>query len=615
MKKIKFFLAPLAFVIGIILLANILNLIPSKVSSFLFISVTLAGMVPMAQGIISSVKLKTVDLSIPVFVTLLILLFINEYWIAAIFTWMTLLGGIFKEYILWKVEQSVKEISKSLPSIAYLKLDTIHEIPIEKIKKDDILIVKAGGRIPVDGILLTEEASIDESVITGESKPVDKITKDKLVAGSISQSSYLEMKATDTSANSTLSQISKMVEEAQSRNTQLSKFTTIYAIGTSIVALTGTLLIYFISGDLLKALAFWIALVPVIFAIIVPIATTIGISILTKKGVMVKSPEAFEDLTRIDSIVFDKTGTLTKGSPEISEILLADNNIDKNAFMELVASVEKYSDHPLSRPILKKAKEQGIVTRPAENIRILKGKGISGNCLNRNVAIGNKNLMNELRITIPQPIEQTTNKKETEGNSVLYVSFDNLFSGVIYMSDPLREDIKNTMDELEAMNVKRTMLTGDNKVVAEKVANAIGLTRFYAELLPQDKIKYIQQFKAQGEKVIMTGDGINDAPALSEANVGVAMGLRGVDVTLNSAKVVLIHDDIQAMPYVLRTSKKVMGIIRFNLIIASVIHVATAIFSILGIFGLLGSAMMHQVSSAVVILNTLRLFTFHKKKG
>ncbi len=609
MKKINIFLVPLACLSGIILLANLLKWITPPLTSGLFVAITVLAIIPMLQEIYLSARRKRMDLSLPVLVTLLILLYINEYWIAAIFAWMTLLGRIFKEYILWKVEKSVKEISKSLPDIAYLKGNTLREIPIQQIRKGDILVVKAGGRIPVDGILLSKEASIDESVITGESKPVYKTLNDILVAGSINQSDYLEMSATDTSSNSTLAQIHKMVEQAQSRNTQLARFTTYYALVTSIVALVGTIVIYFFTGEILRALAFWIALVPVIFAIIVPVATTIGISILAKKGIMVKSPEALEDLTRINSIVLDKTGTLTKGSPEISDIVVADNSTDKKLFLQLVASIEKYSEHPLARPIIKKASEQGITIHPAQDIQVLKGEGITGTCLSRKIAVGNKRLMDELSVTIPAVVEDITQKKEAEGNSVLYVAVDNLFSGTIYVSDPLRENIKDTMDKLKAMNVKLTMLTGDNKVVASGVANELGLSRYYAGLLPQDKIKYIQQFKSQGEKVIMTGDGINDAPALSEATVGIAMGLRGVDVTLNSARVVLVHDDIQALPYMLGTSKRVMAIIRFNLIIATTIHVTTAILSLIGIIGILGSALMHQVSSAVVILNTLRLFT------
>lgn len=609
MKKINIFLVPLACLSGIILLANLLKWITPPLTSGLFVAITVLAIIPMLQEIYLSARRKRMDLSLPVLVTLLILLYIIEYWIAAIFAWMTLLGRIFKEYILWKVEKSVKEISKSLPDIAYLKGNTLREIPIQQIRKGDILVVKAGGRIPVDGILLSEEASVDESVITGESKPVDKTLNDRLVAGSINQSDYLEMSAADTSSNSTLAQIHKMVEQAQSRNTQLARFTTYYALITSIVALAGTIFIYLFTGELLRALAFWIALVPVIFAIIVPVATTIGISILAKKGIMVKSPEALEDLTRINSIVLDKTGTLTKGAPEISDMVIADNLADKGLFLQLVSSIEKYSEHPLARPIIKKATEQGITIHPAQDIQVLKGKGIAGTCLNRKIAVGNKRLMDELSATIPADVEDITQKKEAEGNSVLYVAIDNLFSGAIYVSDPLRENIKDTMDRLKAMNLKLTMLTGDNKVVASGVANKLGLSRYYAGLLPQDKITYIQQFKSKGEKVIMTGDGINDAPALSEANVGIAMGLRGIDVTLNSARVVLVHDDIQALPYMLSTSKRVMAIIRFNLIIATTIHVTTAILSLIGIIGILGSALMHQVSSAIVILNTLRLFT------
>lgn len=614
MKKIKFIFLPIAAIIILVLLFFLFRLIPASLQAYIFIPAVALGLIPMLAEIFKAARLKKVDLEIPVVVTLIILLYIKSYWVACVFMLLIILGKIFKEYILWRVEESVNEISKALPDTAFLKNDDIREIKIKDIKKNDLLVVKAGGRVPVDGTLMTDQASIDESVVTGESKAISKHKGDHIIAGSINQSDYLEITATDTSENSTLAQIHTMVKEAQSHTTPLSRFTTKFAVINSIVALSGSVTIYLVTKNLQQSLAFWIALVPVIFAIIVPVATTIGISILAKKGVMVKTGEALENLTRINSVVFDKTGTLTEGSPRITTMVITDKSFNENSFLELVASVEKYSEHPLGRPIVHNAETLNLKFHPVNNIEVIKGKGVRGICMGKKVLIGSPRFMKEEKIEINSDLQQTALQKEKEGNTPIFVAADNKLAGAVFMGDQLRANIKETMDALKAMNIKLTMLTGDNKAIAESVANKIGLTRFYAEMLPQDKIKYIKQFKQQGERVVMIGDGINDAPALAESNVGIAMGLRGVDVTLNAAQIALIKDEIQALPYTIVTAKKVVSIIRLNLFIATGIHVVAAVLTVAGVLGILGSAITHQVSSTIVLINTSRIFSVGKKK-
>ncbi|WP_186452593.1 heavy metal translocating P-type ATPase [Chitinophaga polysaccharea] len=612
MQKIKRFLLPAAIVVSMVLLINIFIQISSQWRTLIFILGGVVGTLPLIKEITHSFKLKKIDLGIPVLATIVILFYVKEFWIACVFMLVIILGNIFKEYILWKVEQSVKEISRSLPDSAFLKTDEIREIKIKDIRKDDTLIVKAGGSIPVDGILLSDEAMLDESVITGESRLITKKKGDHLVAGSINQNNSLEMQVVNTSESSTLAQIHKLVEEAQSHSTQLSRFTTKFAFINSAVALIGTILIYVSTRNLLQALAFWIALVPVVFAIIVPVATTIGISKLAKNGIMVKTGEALENLTRIDSIVFDKTGTLTMGAPEINKIIILDKTFSETSLLELSASVEKYSEHPLSRAFIQKATTLNISFSPVDHIEIIKGKGLQGICKGKRVLIGSLHLIQEEGFMIPFEVQNTIKESESERSTAIFVIVDESLAGVIFLADQLRDHIKETMAALKNMQMKLTMLTGDNKIIAEKVAHDVGITRFYAETLPQDKIKYIQEFKSNGEKVIMIGDGINDAPALSESNVGIAMGLRGTDITLNSAKVVLLNDNIEVLPYTLLMSKKVLHIIRLDLYLATVIHVTAACLSVAGIITILGSAVIHQVSSVLVLLNTLRLFTIRK---
>ncbi|HVU99057.1 MAG TPA: cation-translocating P-type ATPase [Puia sp.] len=612
MHKTKWFLAPVAVLIGGVLIANSAHLVPHTWRKPFLIVGALAGSLPLLENITRSLKQKKVDLGIPVVLTLFILLYTGELLIANIFALLIVMGNVFKEYILWRVERSVKDISRVLPDIAFRKTDEIREVRLKDIRTGDTLVVKAGERVPVDGILLGEEAVLDESVITGESRLITKEKGVHLVAGSINQGSSFEMQVTSTSENSTLSQIHKMVEEAQRHNSPLSRFTDKFALSNALIAFAGTLIIYLATHDLMRSLAFWVALVPVVFAIIVPVATTIGISILAKRGILVKTGEALEDLTRIDSIAFDKTGTLTKGSPEISKVVVLADGFDESILIGLAASVEKYSEHPLSKAFLQKAGALHLVIRPVTDLQIIKGKGLQGICQGKKVLIGSRKLFAELGLTVPPSTGGILKANEDEGRSAVFIAVDGIAAGIAILSDELREGIGRTIATLTKMGIRLTMITGDSRAVAEKVAAELGLTRFFAETLPQDKIGLIRDFKARGERVIMIGDGINDAPAISESNVGVAMGLKGTDITLNSAKVVLVNDDIGALPYILTMSKRVLKIIRLDLYLATSIHVLAAVLSVAGVISLLGSAVMHQVSSTLVLLNTIRLYRVPK---
>ena len=611
MKKILYTFLPL---ITILILALSLSFFPITWINYLLIIGVALGLLPLILEIFSSFKAKKFDLGFPVVITILILLFLGQIKIAATFVLLILFGKIFKEYILWRVKESVKNISESLPNTTFVKKEDILEVNISDIRKGDTVIIKVGGRAPVDGILLTKEASFDESVITGESKPVKKKKGEKIIAGAINLSDYVEMQAIDTSENSTIALVQRLVEEAQSKNAPLSYFTNRYAVITSLIALVLVMAMFFIRQDILQSLALWVALVPVIFAIIVPVATTIGISLLAKRGILVKNAEALENLTKVNTVVFDKTGTLTKGSPDIKEII-AFSSFDQKNLLQLTASVEKYSEHHLARPIIKKAKEEGLAFFPIENIQILKGKGISANYNKKKVLIGNSKLMKECGIFISDNIVTDVEKKEKSGDSIIFVALDKKLIGVIVMADLLREEAKSVLEKLKKMGFKLVILTGDNKIVANNIAKELGVIEIHSELLPEDKINFIKKVKRNGEKVIMVGDGINDAPALAEANVGIAMGLKGVDITLESSQVVLINNDLTMLPEIITSSKNIFRIIKNDLVIATTIHVFTAILVIFNIIGIFGSTIFHQISSTIVLLNTMRLFSINRREN
>lgn len=612
MKKKAWKSIAAAVLIVAVIVITVLFRLSRQLETGLLILGAFAGLIPLSIDILQAAKSGKIHPAIPVLITILVLLYVGDAMIADIFTLLIVAGSLFKDYILWRVEQSVREISSSLPDVAYLKTDRLKEIHISEIKNGDFLVVKAGNRVPVDGILKEDEATLDESVITGESRLVIKSRDSHLIAGSINQGSAFEMQALATSENSTLAQIHKLVDEAQQHDTRLGRFTDKFVIINGAIALLGAILIYAATKDLMRALAFWVALVPVVFAIIVPVATTIGISLLARRGIMVKTGEALENITNINSIVFDKTGTLTSGSPQISKTIVWDNQFNEQSLLQLAAGIEKYSEHPLSKAFIRQADSLHLPIPEAADIKTVKGKGITGTCKGKNLLIGSFRMIKDAGLVIPPVSEIMIRDEEESGTTPILIAADGRPEGVFFLSDQLRKNIKDTVTTLKEMGIKLTMITGDNHVLAEKVATELGLTRFYAETLPQDKIRYIRTFKKAGERVMMIGDGINDAPAISESDVGVAMGLKGIDITLNSAKVVLVNDRIDLLPHMIILCRRVLNIIRLDLYLATGIHLLAAILSVFGVVTVLGSAAIHQISSVAVLLNTLRLYSLRK---
>lgn len=566
----------------------------------LTISVIL-GLTPLLHEVFISLRNKSINLGFPIIITIIILLFLGQLRVAAIFVVLILLGQLFKGYITSRVKQAIADMTKSLPQTAFLlQGNELKEIKIAEIKVGDILIVKTGGRVAVDGVLLEGNGTFDESVISGESKPVVKKKGESVVAGSINLEDDIKLSTSDTSQNSTIAQIQKLVKDSQSRTTSLSKFSDKYAKLTSIVALVFVVFIYLLHQNLLQALAVWVAFVPVVFAIIVPVATTIGIALLAKKGVLVKNAQALENLTKIDTVIFDKTGTLTCGKPEIEKITVI-SSYSQEELLQLVGSLEQYSEHHLADPIVARCQKEKVNLFPATDAHIVKGRGISGLVNQKTVLVGNKKFLVENKVTVPI--------SDQSDDTTIFVGINGKYAGAFVFTDQLREEAKQVIRQLKNMGQRIVILTGDTKDVGQKIASDLDIEEVYSQLKPEDKISKIQELQKEGRTVVMVGDGINDAPALAQANVGMAMGLKGIDITLDSAQIVLVNDNLTNLPGIINASKRIFGVIRTNLFLASTIHGLTALLVITNLIGILGSAIFHEVSSALVLANTMRLFT------
>lgn len=565
------------------------------------------SLIPYYLVIFKSALKKQLDLSLPPIITIYILLFLGKGNVAILFILIILLGHLFKTYILERVKASVTSISQKLPKTAFIKEGGEEiEIEITKIKIGDILAVKSGERVPTDAELLSEDALLDESVITGESKPVPKATGGKILAGSINTGNYFEAKVTASAENSTLFQIQHLVDNAQNEKAPLARIVSKYAWITTIFALFGVILIFILTENVITALSFWIAIVPVIFAIIVPVATTIGITILAKNGVLVKNSTSLENLTKSDTILFDKTGTITQGAPEVETILEISGN--QKELLRLCASIESYSDHPLSIPILNEAKKQNIQLLTLTRVKTVVGKGMLAKYGGKDVFLGNTSLLRSEGISVDGKTDLLVSSWEKKGATPVFVGEDKKLLGVILLLDKLRAESLPLLETLKNNGYQTIIVTGDKEEVAKTISKELNDVPFISDVTPQGKVETIDKKLKEGKNIVMVGDGINDAPALAKAQVGIAMGGKGVDLTLNAADIVLLSNNISSIPSMINVSKRTFRIIKEDVALATVIHFFAAVLVVLGAITLIETAFIHEISSALVLLNTLRIF-------
>ena len=500
------------------------------------------------------------------------------------------------------------------------------EVLIENLKVGDIVIVKPGEKIAVDGRIVEGATSIDESMLTGESLPVSKKVGDKVVGGSINKNGSIRFEATEIGKNTVLSQIIKLVEEAQGSKAPISRMADIVSayfvpIVIGIAIITG--IAWFLSGSgLVTALSFFIAVLVIACPCALGLATPTSIMVGTGKGaengILIKSGEALERAHKIKTVVFDKTGTITKGKPVLTD-LIAYGKYNENELLKIAASVENDSEHPLAEAIVNKAKEKNIEIKPYEKFRAMPGYGIRAIFEGKEVQIGNRKLMENRKINV-EISQKDYDILSNEGKTPMYISIDNELAGLVAVADVIKETSKEAIEKLKKMGIKTIMLTGDNEKTAKFIAKQVGIDDVISEVLPYQKSQKVKELQEKDEFVAMVGDGINDSPALAQANVGIAIG-NGTDVAIESADIVLIRNDLRDVAGAISLSKATITNIKENLFWALFYNVLGIPFAA-GIFYAffngpkldpMIAAFAMSFSSVSVLGNALRLKFFKVK--
>src|SRR5690554_6864141 len=581
----------------------------------LLITASIVAGIPTFLKAWQAARLKMFSIELLVTIAVIGALIIGEYVESAAVTFLFLFGAFLEGRSLNKARSSLRSLMDMAPLQATVLRDGIRSvIKAEEVVKNDLVIIQTGEKIPIDGRIASGRASVNEAAITGESVPVSKSEEDKVFSGSILDSGYLEVVAESVGEETTFSKIIELVEEAQEGKAKtqrfLEKFAAIYTPGIIVLSI----LVWIITQDIHLALTFLVIACPGALVISAPVSIVAGIGNGARNGILIKGGEVMENLAKINAMVFDKTGTLTKGSPEVTAV--KGFGISEEELLLMAAEAEVISEHHLGRAIVKEAERKGLklVHEPSE-VNVLKGRGIAVVLNNKPLYIGNRKGLVQNEIAIDPEVEDYATAREKEGNTAVFIADDKKILGVISIADKIREKASNTVHQLKSIGVNHlVMLTGDNQHTANIVGEQLGLDGIYSELLPEDKAEKIKSCMAKGRNLAMIGDGVNDAPALATADVGIAMGVAGTDVAMETADVVLMADNLEKLTHALKLSKATIRNMKQNMFLA----VGTVALLLAGVLtknvNLASGMLIHELSVLLVILNAIRLVRYKPAK-
>ena len=502
-----------------------------------------------------------------------------------------------------RARASIKELIGSVPQTAVIKKDGKEQtIQITSLVMGDIVVVKAGEKIPVDGKVIAGSGSVNQAPITGESVPVEKVNNSEVFAGTILELGALDVQMTKAGNDTVFSRIIALVEEAESSKAPIEKLTDKVASWLIPVVFVFVLGVYILTKDVKLVIALLIFTSPAELGLATPLVTISAIARAAREGILVKGGKFLEELAKIKTIVFDKTGTLTIGKPTVNRIEILNDSFTEKELVLLAASAENRSSHPLANAILMQAENLDISLSEPTAFEVFKGKGISATINNRKVLIGNKTLMDDHTIPITVNSENLT-------DTAIYMAVDGNAVSVFYVSDAIRPGAKEMIEELKRSGVENIiMLTGDNPQTAAYVSGQLGIASFRADMLPEDKINVIKELQSKGEKVAMVGDGINDAPALVQANVGISMGIVGTQAAMEAADIVLVEDKLKKIVRAKAISRRAFRTIKENIIVGvGVVHIVGITLVLMGILGPVQAAIIHLLPDTLVFLNSIKL--------
>ncbi len=579
---------------------------------FLLSAVAIGGYSTVLKAFYS-LRSKVLDVNTLVTVAIIGAIVIGEYWEASAVVFLFLFGSLLESLSMEKTRNAIRELIDLKPKVARVRrYETEVEVFADEVKNGEIVIVKAGEKIPVDGVVVKGSTAVNQSSVTGESIPVEKIVGDEVFSGTINTDGYIEIETTKTGEDTTLSKIVKAVEKAQTEKAPLQtfaeKFDKYYVPAVLLVALAN----FLITQNLLVTLTLLVVACPCALVISTPVAIVSGIGNAARKGVLIKGGRSLETLGKLEAIAFDKTGTITLGKIKVFEVDSFYDDVPIKDVLYWAGIGEKMAEHQIGKAIVEHVKAENIIIPEdaPDKLSVVSGIGVTAEYKGRQVIMGKKKLLENNGLVFSKDIEKYLQKSESKGYTVIPIGVDDRIIGAISVADLLKPEAPEALGRLKKVGIKQiVMLTGDNETTAETIAKCMEVP-FKANLLPEDKVTYVKQLREKGYVVGMVGDGINDAPALAAADIGIAMGAAGTDVAIETADIALMSDDISKVPYAIGLSKKTIAIIRQNIAFALAMVFALLIFTLFGVIELASGILGHEASALLVILNGMRLLRY-----
>lgn len=595
---------------GLSLIVSIFDLIPLPFDAA-WVAIILCGLPIILEAIIGLVTAFDIKADVLVSLALVASVLIGEHFAAGEVAFIMQLGALLEELTVSKARAGIEKLIHLTPRTArVLTADGEQVIPAEQVAIGDRIRVLPGETIPVDGVIISGQTSINQAVMTGESLPVDKVVGDEVSSGTVNQFGAFEMKATKVGEDSSIQRMIRLVQSADAEKAKIVGLADRWATWIVVIALSAAALTWFFTGEIIRAVTILVVFCPCALVLATPTAIMAAIGNATKHGFLVREGDALERLANVSKITFDKTGTLTCGTPKVTAVGCVAEFSEREVYA-YAAAAEQLSEHPLGRAIVSCYKQQPeAVIAPAEQFAMLPGEGVTALVNGKVVKAGNLKLLKE--IPISHSVAVAAGKYLLEGCTVIYVAIDETLAGYIVLSDTVRQEGADMIREIYALGVQPVLLTGDHQNAADAIGRQLGIQEIHANCLPEDKLKQIGAFQAAGSDVCMIGDGINDAPALKKANVGIAMGGIGSDIAVDAADIALVDDEIKELPHLLALSKKMMKTIKLNLAFSMGLNFLAITLAITGILGPVIGALVHNAGSVVVIVNSALLLRWKK---
>lgn len=599
---------------GTSLILSLTNAVPLPFD-IAWVAIILCGLPIILEAVIGLVTSFDIKADVLVSLALIASVCIGEDFAAGEVAFIMQLGALLEDLTVAKAREGIEKLVKLTPQTARVIYSDGSEAVVAagEVKAGDLIRVLPGESVPVDGIIVSGQTSIDQSVMTGESLPVDKAAGDEVSSGTVNQFGAFEMKATKVGEDSSIQRMIRLVRSADAGKAKIVGLADRWATWIVVIALTAAVATWAVTGQIIRAVTILVVFCPCALVLATPTAVVAAIGNASRRGLLVREGDALERLSKVSVVTFDKTGTLTHGTPEVTAVESV-SDIPAEELFELAASAELLSEHPLGKSVVRCFTEKTRKTPMSpDSFDMIPGEGVTAGINGRLVRAGNLRLMSKAKIQIAQQAAQGAEKYLDDGSTVIYIGVNDIFAGYIVLSDTVREESPRLISDLKTLGVRPVLLTGDHGNAASAIGKALEINDIHADCLPEDKLLHIEEYRRGGNSVCMIGDGINDAPALKKADVGIAMGGVGSDIAVDAADIALVRDEIKELPHLFALSGRMMTTIKANMIFSMALNLLAIILAMTGVLNPVVGALVHNAGSVLVIINSALLLRWRKK--